>query len=1776
MKKLILILMLCFAVGAAQLESTGNGTTDGTNWTGGVTPANGDTLTIRSADSIALPSGDSIYATVVVNGKFAIYGTLGIKDSLQLNDGMTLRMGPGAIINGNGAVIDCAHSTSIMAFYLNGEDGNRCKIINTGDFGIDSWRTNPIDISYCDFVDCERINFYPVLADYVSIKHSAFINAPLYLDCEAYNNTFDIVIDSCDFRGDGANLGSGETHNIIYIYADYFTESTGSRRLDHCTFSSDSGAHISVRQKGFTISNSVLHNIQCGMSINYRKNFCVYETVRDYTAITGLAGYVDSNIIYTNRGNPHLFYGGRGDTITNNLVYLTDEVTDGADIVLLVGITGNTYISGNLFWMQKDGSALNSLGYANSGTHTFTNNTIFTRFDGYGTVRNENGGTFTGTVNLFNNLLFNRSSNASSKFVYIETAGDNQIDYTDYNGFYDISDIYYQVTFDPSKEEGVDSGFGLSDLNINPQFYDTTRTIATFNSVVNGGDESYDSTTAYMLRLNGYDGTVSTKNIDTIYKWLSYGFRPTNDSIVNSGLDGGNIGAFDTIIAASEIDTVRKPNWPLEVITWDMAKAHPGVLYDFRLGVIGGEYPYKFELIEAPEGMIIDTVTGAILWNAPSSPSTTNAVDVKITDKKNDTLRHAWNIEVTATGFYFVDSLNGNDDNTGAIAAPFQTFDKAYKSLTKGDIVYLRDGTYHTDSGATFEGIHYPKMILLTNKTPQAWLGFPGETVRLNGQFTDTVPSGIANFNLVIDDKAEPAGMILQNIKFVNSGYHTIAIWSANRAIVRKCSFSPMSTSGAENPSYIYSSATGGDIQSMPRKRVIIQENEMAGLKTNNAGAASVFYDIERLLYEDNYIHNIEGNGINIKQKGYYCTVRNNIIDSMVAPIVLMAQNGSEAIDVGYNLLTRASERALFVGYQMGFMKDIFIHHNTFTDAVMFRHNLQTSPESKNYNFYNNIVKTENDAGILMEDTATLESAKIKLKCDSNLYNCYFNSKQAVMMVSGLAPRYTLADWQAMGFDSNSQFKDPGLVNYEVPQDSSYFGLIGRDFYPESGWSGELPRLSGAKRVWTSTGSSNMNLATNYSGSGDLLTTDTLLFDGTSDIRAVLSGDLTVRALQVTADYNGAMVFGNHVFACSTSINIAGADTLDIGSCDIRLLGDGKFTVASTAGIYRQTTLNPVFRFYGKDTIVANKAAAFGGSLYIYDTTTTEGTGLITISTVGQNSIVLVGNACISGNRSIIFYVSESHDSIVRGNINGYQITSTTTIQTTNTTGTITVAIPTFTNGGAFVFNHGRFNTENAHAVYNLQHNLVCLSTQIKNTSAGTFTFNTNGYNIYAYYMRAGSTAAGRYVTVNANNSVVQIRSSLSDSTMNTDSAFFVCNNAKLRVGSYVHSKLRISGTFDTTVICRDLFVGNLMIAEQPAADAVSWYEGMYGSSTFANKGESGTGMVLIADSVTTWIQRHQPNRVFMWAAYNDLWGDSANAYSLVPSYWTRWRLAINKIKAEGVDSIYVADLAPAGTVESPLPDWKKTFYRNFNSALKDSAAANHLYLIETYDSLLLPGTDNVMNPAYSVDGIYPNGTVAGRKRIADILNTAYIPTGAISVTSQPENDTVLSGQKGVFTVGYTGDSVQIAWYKNNVFTGVYGDTLRITGSNGDSVQAVLWNAEDTVSSSVAYLTVVGVPVDTIKISSFDWVNSSGNMFPASGWSIRIVRAVGDTLSTTIARQDEYGFGGIVPSEPLAVPGAYPVLFTNGVYTIVKSLRLRGTSAANGRNSLNLRIDLRP
>ncbi|HHT08620.1 MAG TPA: hypothetical protein GX006_09070, partial [Clostridiales bacterium] len=90
---------------------------------------------------------------------------------------------------------------------------------------------------------------------------------------------------------------------------------------------------------------------------------------------------------------------------------------------------------------------------------------------------------------------------------------------------------------------------------------------------------------------------------------------------------------------AAESPEYQAPIWPLAVIRWDINKAYPGILYEYRLGVQGGVYPYQFSLHTAPEGMAIDPLTGTLTW-VPDMEANGHEVQIDIRDQAGHHLTH--------------------------------------------------------------------------------------------------------------------------------------------------------------------------------------------------------------------------------------------------------------------------------------------------------------------------------------------------------------------------------------------------------------------------------------------------------------------------------------------------------------------------------------------------------------------------------------------------------------------------------------------------------------------------------------------------------------------------------------------------------------------------------------------------------------------------------------------------------------------------------------------------------------------------------------------------------------------------------------------------------------------------------------------------------------------------------------------------------------------------------------------------------------------------------
>ena len=158
--------------------------------------------------------------------------------------------------------------------------------------------------------------------------------------------------------------------------------------------------------------------------------------------------------------------------------------------------------------------------------------------------------------------------------------------------------------------------------------------------------------------------------------------------------------------------------------------AHPGLTYEVPIGVQGGAWPFKYELLEAPKGAVIgerygDKNYGSISWLAPESGSF--AFKVQVTDQELNVLVIEWQVAVSAEPFVFIqDGWDGT--RVGSLAEPLEDIADWFK----GDV---NDATFHNKiivfrAGAyKLQGDQRNKLnVRLLNKTKTpSFIAYPGE-----------------------------------------------------------------------------------------------------------------------------------------------------------------------------------------------------------------------------------------------------------------------------------------------------------------------------------------------------------------------------------------------------------------------------------------------------------------------------------------------------------------------------------------------------------------------------------------------------------------------------------------------------------------------------------------------------------------------------------------------------------------------------------------------------------------------------------------------------------------------------------------------------------------------------------------------------------------------------------------------------------------------------------------------------------------------------------------
>lgn len=133
-------------------------------------------------------------------------------------------------------------------------------------------------------------------------------------------------------------------------------------------------------------------------------------------------------------------------------------------------------------------------------------------------------------------------------------------------------------------------------------------------------------------------------------------------------------------------------------------------------------------------------------------------------------------------------------------------------------------------------------------------------------------------------------------------------------------------------------------------------------------------------------------------------------------------------------------------------------------------------------------------------------------------------------------------------------------------------------------------------RIWSSTGSTDMNNGANYSGSGALLTSDDLVFDNTSVVNATATVDLDVGSVTIASNYSGAWsmssytltvennngfsdagITGGHNYGNGMTVNGTSASiiwnpggTITMSTCVLTINGSSCTMNVSKAGTFKQ------------------------------------------------------------------------------------------------------------------------------------------------------------------------------------------------------------------------------------------------------------------------------------------------------------------------------------------------------------------------------------------------------------------------------------------------------------------------------------------------------------------------------------------------------------------------------------------------------------------------------
>ena len=457
-----------------------------------------------------------------------------------------------------------------------------------------------------------------------------------------------------------------------------------------------------------------------------------------------------------------------------------------------------------------------------------------------------------------------------------------------------------------------------------------------------------------------------------------------------------------------------------EFINLPQSRAYPGVEYNIRVCVKGGTWPYAFSLATAPDGMAIDASKGVITWVPNNEQLGKHDVQVDALDSAGLKTEQTFTVNVGKDGFYFV-SPDGEDANPGTIEQPWKTVMRAAKGDGVADpassVLYVREGLYMVDvpEEKTERGKTAKNALRFTAQAPRRWLAWPGEKPVIDFGWSEKQWRSILD-NQVKRGVKEPStkgyghrmllnrgtdGATFDGLEIKNMSYFGFVMRDGQKNLCwRRCRMKDLWADYRENPAFIFTYAVqrtgertwGKRVQADGYQHMIIQECHFSDRHYWSPrgvhGGGFVLFTVRDSVFEDNVIEKIErGQCFIDKDNGWTNTYRKN---HFRGPIMFAGQGCNDEIDFHHNLVDGYCK----VGAQPGWIRNIWLHHNTFRGEVVLMGGGTNAPiglqdprdkfkgpmdkrsqkvvaewpwDKRTVHFYQNVVRAPKSSGIIMK-----------------------------------------------------------------------------------------------------------------------------------------------------------------------------------------------------------------------------------------------------------------------------------------------------------------------------------------------------------------------------------------------------------------------------------------------------------------------------------------------------------------------------------------------------------------------------------------------------------------------------------------------------------------------------------------------------------------------------------------------------------------------------------------------------------------------------------------